>query len=125
MLNKTQGFVTPTCASMTMWQQITTSNWHDIMNSVAQASGFWAYAYFCIFYIVINLVLLDLTIAMTIEMYNAIKSQYFTSKSSEEEGDSEGVVFQVRCSKVISSISNNHSAADISDMRKCLILRVL
>ncbi|KAL5256035.1 hypothetical protein ACHWQZ_G011297 [Mnemiopsis leidyi] len=90
------GFVTPTCASMTMWQQITTSNWHDIMNSVAQASGFWAYAYFCIFYIVINLVLLDLTIAMTIEMYNAIKSQYFTSKSSEEEGDSEGVVFQIQ-----------------------------
>ena len=32
---------------------------------------------------------------MTIEMYNAIKSQYFTSKSSEEEGDSEGVVFEV------------------------------
>ena len=32
---------------------------------------------------------------MTIEMYNAIKSQYFTTKSSQEEGDSEGVVFEV------------------------------
>ena len=78
-----------------MWQQITTSNWHDMMNSVKQASGIWAYAYFCSFYILINLVLLDLTIAMTIEMYNAIKSQYFTSKSSVEGEESEGVVFQV------------------------------
>ena len=81
-----------------MWQQITTSNWHDMMNSVAQASGDWAYIYFCIFYLTINLVLLDLTIAMTIEMYNAIKSQFFTTNKSSDEGEeSEGVVFQVSC----------------------------
>ena len=89
---------------MTMWQQITTSNWHDMMNSVAQASGEWAYVYFCVFYITINLVLLDLTIAMTIEMYNAIKSQYFTNKSSDEGEESEGVVFQV-CFNTIMSFS--------------------
>ena len=66
------------------------------MNSVAQASGDWAYIYFCIFYLTINLVLLDLTIAMTIEMYNAIKSQFFTTNKSSDEGEeSEGVVFQV------------------------------
>ena len=91
-----QGFSSPWCAVLTMWQQITTSNWHDMMNSVQQATGPWAYIYFCILYITINLVLLDLTIAMTIEMYNAIKSEYFTNnKSAGQSEDCEGVIFQV------------------------------
>ena len=64
------------------------------MNSVEKASGYWAYLYFCIYYFVINMVLLDLTIAMTIEMYNAISNKYFNIK---EDGDNDqGIYFAVR-----------------------------
>ena len=87
-----QGFSKPTCAFLTLWQQITTSNWHDMMNTVYDATGYWAYLYFMAFYVGINLILLDLTIAMTIEMYNAIKSQYFAKSGGSED---DGVCFEV------------------------------
>ena len=91
-----QGFKRPSCAFFTLIQQITSSNWHEMMNSVTAASGVWAYFYFCMFYITINLVLLDLTIAMTIEMYNAIKFQYFNKpKSGTGSEENEGVIFEV------------------------------
>ena len=90
-----QGFKRAACAFFTLLQQITSSNWHEMMNSVAAASGDWAYFYFCLFYITINLVLLDLTIAMTIEMYNAIKVQFFNNRTEGENEENEGVFFEV------------------------------
>ena len=88
-----QGFKNAGCGLFTLFQLITSSNWHDVMNSVKKASGYWAYLYFCIFYFVINMVLLDLTIAMTIEMYNAISNQYFNKKEDGE--NDQGIYFAV------------------------------
>ena len=65
------------------------------MNSVHSASGWWAYIYFILFYIAIDLILLDLMIAIAIEMYNAVRQQ---SETEEEEGlfgDLQGICFEV------------------------------
>jgi len=89
------GFITPWCGCLTLWQLITTSNWHEVMNSVHSASGWWAYIYFILFYIAIDLILLDLMIAIAIEMYNAVRQQ---SETEEEEGlfgDLQGICFEV------------------------------
>ena len=61
------------------------------MNSVAAASGYWAYVYFILFYIAIDLILLDLMIAIAIEMYNAVRSQF-----EDAFGDQPGICFEVR-----------------------------
>ena len=60
------------------------------MNSVAAASGAWAYVYFILFYIAIDLILLDLMIAIAIEMYNAVRSQF-----EDAFGDQPGICFEV------------------------------
>ena len=86
-----QGFIDPTCGFITLLQLITTSNWHNVMNTVQEASGPWAYLYFIMFYIFIDLILLDLMIAIAIEMYNAVRSQ----DSEEAFGDQPGICFEV------------------------------
>ena len=61
------------------------------MNSVQKASGWWAYIYFILFYIAIDLILLDLMIAIAIEMYNAVSRQ-----SDDAFGEQPGISFEVR-----------------------------
>ena len=61
------------------------------MNSVADASGDWAYVYFILFYIAIDLILLDLMIAIAIEMYNAVRTQ----SAEDAFGDQPGICFEV------------------------------
>ena len=85
-----QGFIDPSCGLITLLQLITTSNWHSVMNSVHKASGWWAYIYFILFYIAIDLILLDLMIAIAIEMYNAVSRQ-----SDEAFGEQPGICFEV------------------------------
>ena len=58
-----QGFTSTWCGVMTLWQLITTSNWHDVMNLTESNTGWWAYIYFVAFYIMIGLVLLDLMVS--------------------------------------------------------------
>jgi len=60
------------------------------MNSVYKASGWWAYIYFILFYIAIDLILLDLMIAIAIEMYNAVSRQ-----SDDTFGEQPGICFEV------------------------------
>ena len=86
-----QGFIDPGCGFITLLQLITTSNWHSVMNSVYKASGWWAYIYFILFYLAIDLILLDLMIAIAIEMYNAVSRQ-----SDDTFGEQPGICFEVR-----------------------------
>ena len=62
------------------------------MNPVYAASGWWAFLYFIMFYLVIDLILLDLMIAIAIEMYNAVRNQ----DTEETFGDQPGICFEVR-----------------------------
>jgi len=89
------GFIDPTCGLITLMQLITTSNWHSVMNSVYKASGWWAYIYFMLFYIAIDLILLDLMIAIAIEMYNAVSRQ-----SDDSFGEQPGICFEVYEGKI-------------------------
>ncbi|KAL5256032.1 hypothetical protein ACHWQZ_G011296 [Mnemiopsis leidyi] len=89
------GFIDPSCGLITLLQLITTSNWHSVMNSVQKASGWWAYIYFILFYIAIDLILLDLMIAIAIEMYNAVSRQ-----SDDAFGEQPGISFEVYEGKI-------------------------
>lgn len=89
------GFIEPGCGLITLLQLITTSNWHSVMNSVYKASGWWAYIYFILFYLAIDLILLDLMIAIAIEMYNAVSRQ-----SDDTFGEQPGICFEVYEGKI-------------------------
>ena len=110
-----QGFIDPICGFITLLQLITTSNWHSVMNSVAAASGAWAYVYFILFYIAIDLILLDLMIAIAIEMYNAVRSQF-----EDAFGDQPGICFEV-CLSTSSVVVTNDDIVLCHGLVKSLI----
>ena len=71
------GFQTFGCSMFTMYHQAVGNNWHDVMNDVvaSEHAGPAAAAYFFFLYLFINLLLIDLLLAVTIEAFiSALKS---------------------------------------------------
>lgn len=108
------GFTSTWCGVMTLWQLITTSNWHDVMNLTESNTGWWAYIYFVAFYIMIGLVLLDLMVAISIEMYRAVKENAIKTNEDEEYVDQPGLSFEVYEYKK----ANNFRSPEIHDPRR-------
>lgn len=63
------GFETFGCSVLALFQMMTTSNWHEIMNSAIAVFGPAAAVYFCAFYLIVNLILMNLMAAVTIEAF--------------------------------------------------------
>lgn len=67
------GFQTFWCACLILFQMVTTSNWHEIMNSVMEATGNnWTSLYFVAAYILVNMVVMNLFVAIAIEAFNKL-----------------------------------------------------
>lgn len=80
------GFESMKCAVFALFQMITTSNWHEIMNSTMAVYGIGAAVYFCLFYLLVILVLMNLMVAVTIEAFlSARKEMKATVKYKHEK----------------------------------------
>jgi len=67
------GFQTFWCSCLILFQMVTTSNWHEIMNAVMEATGNnWASLYFVAAYILVNMVIMNLFVAIAIEAFNKL-----------------------------------------------------
>lgn len=67
------GFETFWCSCLILFQMVTTSNWHEIMNSVMEATGNnWSSLYFVAAYILVNMVVMNLFVAIAIEAFNKL-----------------------------------------------------
>ncbi|XP_048579901.1 sodium channel protein type 11 subunit alpha isoform X2 [Nematostella vectensis] len=70
------GFQTFWCACMILFQMVTTSNWHEIMNSVVESTKtYWSSLYFVFAYILVNMVVMNLFVAITIEAFNKLATK--------------------------------------------------
>lgn len=63
------GFNSFGCAMLVLFQCMTTSNWHEIMNSFIDHFRDTSALYFVGFFLFVNLVLMNLMVAVTIEAY--------------------------------------------------------
>jgi hypothetical protein len=70
------GFETLGCAFLVLFQAITGSNWHEAMNGVIDVAGYPSAVYFVTFYVLVNLTLMDLLVAVTIEAFLNAKRQF-------------------------------------------------
>ncbi|XP_023932786.1 uncharacterized protein LOC106174392 isoform X2 [Lingula anatina] len=70
------------CSLLHTFQLVTTSNWHDMMNDAMKSTNDWASLYFVSAFVVINLVVMNLFVAITIEAFNKLGAV-------EEPSDSE------------------------------------
>lgn len=86
------GFDTIGCAFFTLFQVLTTSNWHEVMNSVMDAYGSSAAVYFMTYHITINLVMLSITFAVTIEAYMKARERAEVNKDDEGSASSSAIV---------------------------------
>lgn len=66
------GFDDFRCGMLIMFQMVTTSNWHEVMNSAMMATSKWASIFFVTSYVVINLVVMNLFVAIAIEAFNKL-----------------------------------------------------
>ncbi|XP_057304377.1 uncharacterized protein LOC130641552 isoform X3 [Hydractinia symbiolongicarpus] len=67
------GFDTFACSLLMLFQMLSTSNWHDVMNMVHKSTGRgWTVAYFVSVYIVITMVIMNLFVAIAIEAANKL-----------------------------------------------------
>ncbi|XP_071963410.1 uncharacterized protein [Antedon mediterranea] len=86
------GFDTFSCALLVIFQIVTTSNWHEIMNSVMKSVSDATCLYFVSCYVVINLVVMNLFVAIAIEAFNKLgteKELEAAEKESENETQEE------------------------------------
>ncbi|XP_033628075.1 uncharacterized protein LOC117290662 [Asterias rubens] len=77
------GFKNVWCSLLMVFQIITTSNWHEIMNSAMVSTSDWACLYFILGFIFINLIVMNLFVAIAIEAFNKLG----TEKELAEEQD--------------------------------------
>ncbi|EGD78654.1 hypothetical protein PTSG_01632 [Salpingoeca rosetta] len=70
------GFRSMGCACFTLFQVMTTSNWQEPMNDLIVEAGWGSAVYFVLFFIMINLVLTDLLVAVTIEAFLLAKRHF-------------------------------------------------
>ena len=68
------GFETFGCAMFVLFQCMTTSNWHEIMNSFMNHFSQASALYFVMFFLIVNLVLMNLMVAVTIEAFMTARS---------------------------------------------------
>ncbi|XP_035678896.1 two pore calcium channel protein 1-like isoform X5 [Branchiostoma floridae] len=66
------GFQTFFCSLAVVFQVVTTSNWHEIMNAAILNTSHVALIYFVTCYIVVNLVVMNLFVAIAIEAFNKL-----------------------------------------------------
>ncbi|KAI8479336.1 hypothetical protein Bbelb_429390, partial [Branchiostoma belcheri] len=66
------GFQTFLCSLAVVFQVVTTSNWHEIMNAAILNTNYAALLYFVSCYIVVNLVVMNLFVAIAIEAFNKL-----------------------------------------------------
>lgn len=69
------GFQTLGCSMMALFQVLMQTNWNEAMNSVIAAVGYPAAVFFILYFVTVNLTLLDLLVAVTIEAFLAAKRQ--------------------------------------------------
>eukprot|EP00055_Hartaetosiga_balthica_P016118 m.100161 g.100161 ORF g.100161 m.100161 type:complete len:93 (-) comp9039_c0_seq11:378-656(-) len=60
--NCASGFDTMSCACFSLFQVLTTSNWHEPMNDLILNTGWSASVFFIIYYIIMDLTLMDLLV---------------------------------------------------------------
>ncbi|CAH1793102.1 unnamed protein product [Owenia fusiformis] len=63
------GFDTLSCSFLAVFQVVTTSNWHEIMNAAIVSTSYWASLYFVTCYLIIDMVVMSLFVAITIEAF--------------------------------------------------------
>ncbi|CAH1261386.1 TPCN1 [Branchiostoma lanceolatum] len=66
------GFQTFLCSLAVVFQVVTTSNWHEIMNAAIINTNHASLLYFVSCYIVVNLVVMNLFVAIAIEAFNKL-----------------------------------------------------
>ncbi|XP_022097939.1 uncharacterized protein LOC110983191 isoform X3 [Acanthaster planci] len=69
------GFESLGCSLLMVFQIITTSNWHEIMNSAMVSTTDWACLYFILGFIFINLIVMNLFVAIAIEAFNKLGTE--------------------------------------------------
>eukprot|EP00049_Salpingoeca_infusionum_P026927 m.29025 g.29025 ORF g.29025 m.29025 type:complete len:1552 (-) comp9106_c0_seq1:407-5062(-) len=70
------GFETVGCTAFTLFQIMVGSNWNEAMNSLINASNYGAAVFFVSFFVVINLALMDILVAVTIEAFLLTKRHF-------------------------------------------------
>ncbi|XP_071481798.1 uncharacterized protein [Diadema antillarum] len=86
------GFDSFLCSWLMVFQIVTTSNWHEIMNAAMVATTDWVCIYFVGCFSTINLFVMNLFVAIVIEAYNKLgtereleKAQNSDKKAQESE----------------------------------------
>ncbi|XP_072031587.1 uncharacterized protein [Amphiura filiformis] len=79
------GFDTFWCSMLAVFQIVTTSNWHDLMNSAMVSTNDWACLYFVTCYVAINLVVMNLFVAIAIEAFNKLGTEKETEAAQITE----------------------------------------
>nr|XP_054758693.1 uncharacterized protein LOC129264776 isoform X2 [Lytechinus pictus] len=79
------GFDSFSCSLLMVFQIVTTSNWHEIMNAAMVATTQWACIYFVGCFTTINLVVMNLFVAIAIEAFNKLGTEKETEKETNQE----------------------------------------
>ncbi|XP_071834733.1 uncharacterized protein [Apostichopus japonicus] len=80
------GFDTFACSLLIVFQIVTTSNWHEIMNSAMLSTSSWSCIYFVTCFLVINMVVMNLFVAIAIEAFNKLgKEKELETGNTETE----------------------------------------
>ncbi|XP_030854181.1 uncharacterized protein LOC115929441 isoform X2 [Strongylocentrotus purpuratus] len=82
------GFNSFSCSLLMVFQIVTTSNWHEIMNAAMVATTDWACIYFVACFTTINLVVMNLFVAIAIEAFNKLGTDKETEKEESPEKNS-------------------------------------
>ncbi|XP_074663159.1 uncharacterized protein LOC141915498 isoform X3 [Tubulanus polymorphus] len=69
------GFDTFPCSLLTVFQIVTTSNWHEIMNVVMLSISPWTAIYFVTCFVIIDMVIMNLVVAIAIEAYKKLTTK--------------------------------------------------
>ncbi|XP_078000920.1 uncharacterized protein LOC144453484 [Glandiceps talaboti] len=69
------GFKSFPCSLLVVFQVMTTSNWHEIMNAAMLSTNEWACLYFVACYFVLELMIMNIFVAIAIEAFNKLATE--------------------------------------------------
>ncbi|XP_070578004.1 uncharacterized protein [Ptychodera flava] len=84
------GFQTFPCSLLVIFQVMTTSNWHEIMNATMLSTSEWACLYFIACYFVLELMVMNIFVAIAIEAFNKLGTEKEMEQMVQGEDDVDG-----------------------------------
>ncbi|XP_038075187.1 uncharacterized protein LOC119742954 isoform X2 [Patiria miniata] len=111
------GFETVACSLLIVFQIITTSNWHEIMNSVMVSTTDWACLYFILGFIFINLIIMNLFVAIAIEAFNKLgtEKELADEQETDKPAESEDANFAESAKTFLNNIFESSRAEQGKD----------